>query len=247
VKAWGDCTALVTGGRRGLGRAFAVELERLGCRVLVTSRRPEGEGQLRWDTDEPESTRALLAGLDGQVVDLVVHAAHATPPHTPIVALGAAALAASLSRNVVAAYDLLRGLARRMAREGFGRVLLVGSYAAVIGGVGQAAYIIEKAALEGMARAFSAELAPRGVLVNIVHPAIVDTEAVRERVRPEVLAAYRRRAPAGDLLSPADVVLPSLALLDPRHAGVTGQALAITGGVGSGAALLAPRASEEEP
>jgi 3-oxoacyl-[acyl-carrier protein] reductase len=162
------------------------------------------------------------------------------------VALRPEALAASLGRNVVAAYELLRGAGRRMARRGFGRILVVGSYAAVAGGVGQVAYITEKAALEGMVRAFSAELAPRGVLCNVVHPAIVDTEAVRARVRPELLAAYRRHTPGGRLLSPADVVLPSLALLDPRHAGVTGQALHVTGGAGGGAALLLPDDDEAE-
>ena len=245
MKEWRECTALVTGGRRGLGRAYASELERLGCRVLVTSRQPGGAGELRWDLDDPGSTKQLLAALDGEVVDLVVHAAHAIGPHTPFVAQRAESLAGSLGRNVVAVYDLLRGLARGMMRRQFGRVLLIGSYAAIAGGVGQLAYIVEKSALEGMARALASELAPRGVSVNIVHPAIVDTEAVRERVRPEVLDAYRRLAPSGRLLEPRDVVLPSLGFLDPRHAGVTGQSLPITGGVDLGAALLADERTPE--
>jgi 3-oxoacyl-[acyl-carrier protein] reductase len=239
VKSWNECTALITGGGRGLGRAFAEELERQGCRVHLTRREPGGPNEHRWELDDPSSTQTLLTALRGENVDLVVHAAHAIAPHTPFVAQRAEALEASLRRNVVAAYELLRGLARPMMRQRFGRILLIGSYAAVAGGVGQLAYIVEKMALEGMMRALAAELAPRGVSVNMVHPAIVDTEGVRERVRPEVLKAYQKLAPSGRLLAPADVVLPSLAFLDPRHAGLTGQSLAITGGVDLGGAQLA--------
>ena len=223
MKEWADCTALVTGGRRGLGRAYADELLRLGARVLVTSRTaPDAR---RWDLDDPASTRALLAALPE--VDLLVHAAHAFPPHQPFVALKPDDLARSLGRNVVAPYELLRGVGRRMMRAGFGRVLLVGSHAAAAGAVGQTAYVVEKAALAGLARALSAELASRGVLVNVVHPAIVDTENVRERVAPELLERYQRHAP---LLAPMDVVRASLGLLDPRQRGVTGQELHVTGG-----------------
>jgi NAD(P)-dependent dehydrogenase (short-subunit alcohol dehydrogenase family) len=229
VKPWTDCTALVTGGRRGLGRAYADELARLGARVLVTSRTPAGPGELRWDLDDPASTKELLAAVPE--IDLLVHAAHAFGPHQPLFSLRAEELAASLQRNVVAAYDLLRGVCRRMSRAGFGRVLVIGSLAVTAGFAGQVAYIVEKSALSGLARAFAAELAGKGVLVNVVHPAIVDTENVRERLRPELLEAYRLRAPGGKLLSPADVVLASLALLDPRQEGVTGQSLAVTGGV----------------
>jgi 3-oxoacyl-[acyl-carrier protein] reductase len=226
MKEWSACTALVTGGRRGLGRAYAEELARLGARVLVTSRSAAGDAALRWDLDDPASTRELLAALPE--IDLLVHAAHAFGPHAPMVSLRGDELAAALARNVAAPYDLVRGVARRMMRAGFGRVLLLGSYAAVAGGAGQVAYIVEKSALAGLARALSAELAPRGVLVNVVHPAIVDTENVRERVAPDFLERYTRRAP---LLEPLDVVRASIGLLDPRQRGVTGQALLVTGGI----------------
>lgn len=229
VKDWAQCTALVTGGRRGLGHAYAAELRRLGARTLITSRTPATAGDLRWDMDDPASTRELAAALPE--LDLFIHAAHSFASHQSLFSLRAEELAASMQRNVVAAYELARAVCRRMARAGFGRVLFVGSMAAVAGGIGQVAYIVEKSALAGMARAFAVELARKGVLVNVVHPAIVDTENVRERVAPDVLEAYRRRAPGGKLLSPADVVLASLPLFDPRHEGTTGQSLAVTGGV----------------
>jgi 3-oxoacyl-[acyl-carrier protein] reductase len=237
---WQDCTALVTGGRGGLGRAYADHLRTLGCQVLVTSRHPQGPDELSWDLAAAGATAQLLDALRAReaAVDLLVHAAHAFEPHRLILETTAPELAASLERNVVAVYGLLRGLARAMRRRGFGRVLLIGSLAAVHGGAGQVAYITEKAALEGMMRAFSAEFAGHDVLFNAVHPGIVDTEAVRQRVSLDVLEAWQARVPGRRLLCPQDVVLASVQLLHPGQRGTTGQSLAVTGGVDSAASWV---------
>lgn len=234
-RAWSSCTALVTGGRRGLGRAYADHLRSLGCDVAVTSR--TADDALRWDLSAPESTDHLVRSLGDRTPDLLVHAAHAFAPHQPIVALRPDDFTTSLARNVGSTYALLRAIARRMSRHGFGRILVVGSYAAASGGVGQACYIAEKSAYEGLVRSFSAEFASRGVLVNLVRPGIVDTEHTRDDLRPEVIEAYAQRTVTGRLLDPTEVVIASLGLLDPRQCCLTGQRLDITGGIESGAHL----------
>jgi len=267
TRGFPDCGALVTGGRRGIGRAFAVRLASLGCRVRIATRSPDAAETaetlraiaaaseswaaasgseprppraLPWSLEDAASAKelaAVLAAEDGP--QILIHAAHDIGPHQLIVGTPPEKLAASLHRNVVGAYALCRALCRSMSRQGFGRVLFIGSLAAVLGGQGQVCYVVEKSALEGMMRAFAAELGKKGVLVNLVHPGIVDTENVRERVRPEIREAYASRTAAGRLLSPDDVVFASLGLIDPRQAGVTGQCLRIAGGVDLGAALLA--------
>jgi len=135
-----------------------------------------------------------------------------------------------------------------MSRAGFGRILILGSLASQLGGVGQVAYITEKSALEGLSRAFSSEFAARGVLLNIVHPGIVDTANVRARVDPRVLHAFARRAAGGRLLQVDEVVRAGLALLDPNQCALTGQALRISGGVDSLPGLLhgGPEGAEDD-
>jgi 3-oxoacyl-[acyl-carrier protein] reductase len=251
--------ALVTGGKRGLGRAYAEELARRGCRVIVTSRRPDEPDvqaclaslqarapagsaaplAVAWDMDDPAGDAAVAASLRaaGIDVEILVHAAHVFPPHKLILSTSPDELAQSLRRNVVAPFALCRRLCRPMSRARFGRILFVGSLTASIGGIGQSIYITEKAALAGLVRAFSAELGARDVLVNLVEPGIVDTENVREGVSVQARDAFARRTLMKRLATPEEVVLASIGLLDPDQGFVTGQTLRIAGGSDGGGAF----------
>jgi len=257
VSTWQGRTALVTGGKRGLGRAYAEELARRGCRVIVTSRDPSSADvaacladlraiatsagardplAIRWDMRDPNGDADAFASLRaaGAEVELFVHAAHEFPPHDLILATAPADLAESLRVNVVAPYALCRRICRTMVRARFGRILFVGSLAASTGGVGQVAYITEKSALAGLVRAFAAELGSRNVLVNMVEPGIVDTENVRAAVREEARAAFAKRTLSGRLATAREVVLASIGLLDPEQGFTTGQILRIAGGADGG-------------
>lgn len=252
-----DCRVWVTGGRRGLGHAFAAHFAALGAEVHITSREPGSLGTVEavdslahaarafavahgtqakpvtvhgLEMSDPASLDALVDAIRHHPPHVLVHAAHVFADHVPIVGRKPEDFARGLSTNVVSAYTVLRAAARAMGREGVGRILVVGSFATVKPGLGQVGYVTEKAALEGMVRSFAAEFATRGVHVNIVHPGICDTENVRERVPEVIRDAYAARTTAGRLLTPKEVVLASFSLCDPRHAGITGQSLAITGG-----------------
>jgi NAD(P)-dependent dehydrogenase (short-subunit alcohol dehydrogenase family) len=206
---------------------------------------PEGTPSplaIAWDMETPEDDARAAEALKtaGVEVELFVHAAHVPSPHALVFATKPSELAHSLQCNVVAPYALARRLCRGMARAGFGRVLFVGSLAASLGGKGQAAYVAEKAALEGLARSFAAELGSRGVLVNVIAPGIVDTEGVRERVHPDVTRAFAEHALAGRLARPEEIALAGMSLLDPRQGFITGQVLRVAGGSDLLAAKLGP-------
>jgi 3-oxoacyl-[acyl-carrier protein] reductase len=265
VEAFSKHTALVTGGRRGIGFAFARELARRGARVAITTRDASNvEGRLAelaacspanaappiavpWNMeDDPETAAsAAMTALEalGISVGLFVHAAHVFAPHRLVLATKPEMLARSLEQNVVAPFALARRICRSMGRARFGRVLFVGSLVASIGGEGQSAYIIEKSALEGMARAFASEFGTRGVTVNVIAPGIVDTENVRERVRPEIAEAFAARTHEGRLATPEEIALAGMPFLDPRQGSITGQVLRVAGGADG---LSAERERTEE-
>jgi 3-oxoacyl-[acyl-carrier protein] reductase len=246
--------ALVTGGRRGIGRAFARELARRGSRVVITTRDPRAADvvallaeleasatpgaapplALAWDMEqEPAGAAAAVASSlrdAGITIGLFVHAAHVFSPHELVIATKPESLARSLEKNVVAPYALARQIGRSMARARFGRILFVSSLVASLGGTGQVRYIVEKAALEGMARAFASELGERNVLVNVVAPGLVDTENVRANVDAGVVDAFAARALPRRLATEEEVALAGMALLDPRQGFVTGQVLRVAGG-----------------
>jgi 3-oxoacyl-[acyl-carrier protein] reductase len=238
-------TALITGGRRGIGFAFAKALADRGARVVITTssgdpadtkERLKELGQdplaIRWDVKSKSATDDVIAALDKEslAITLFVHAAHVFSPHALILATKPEDVSSSLSHNVVAPFALARHLARSMSRARFGRMLFVSSLVASIGGMGQSQYIIEKSALEGMARAFATEFGSRDVLVNVIAPGIVDTENVRANVSEDVTKAFAARTLPGRLATTEEVVLAGLPFLDPKQGFVTGQTLRIAGG-----------------
>ncbi|MGO9059646.1 MAG: SDR family oxidoreductase, partial [Candidatus Binataceae bacterium] len=88
-----------------------------------------------------------------------------------------------------------------------------------------------KAALESLVRSLAVELGPRGIRVNAVSAAVVDTDALKAfPQREQMLAEFARRAPLGPALSPAHVADAVFLLCLPEAAMITGQTLVVDGG-----------------
>ncbi len=241
-------SALVTGGCRGLGLAFATELAHRGYRVILTSRHRDGAQcrtalqslpphaaghcAMQWEIGNPDASKALLREVRSQRIRLsvAVHCAYAFMPYAPILTTPPEAFMDGLQSNLGASYALCQALCWHMQKNQGGRVLLVGSWAAALGLPGQVAYCAEKSALEGMMRVFAREFAAVNVLLNMVHPGIIGTENVLAKLDPAVLEKYRRHDPTASLLTPRDIVLASMSLLDPGQRAVTGKSLILDGG-----------------
>jgi 3-oxoacyl-[acyl-carrier protein] reductase len=196
---------------------MASALEELGATVLIASRSPCDANALPWDISDPDSSRRLLSELKvrHQSVNMLVHCAHQFSPARLIPQVSPEEFASSLQTNLVPVYALMRGLARGMYRAGFGRVLLLGSLISVFGGAGKIPYIVEKSAFNGLARGFNAEFGKGNVITRVLHPSLVATEGISERVPASLLEDVARGSEGGQLLSVDEVVRASLALLDP--------------------------------
>lgn len=221
MKPWHECTALVTGGRGNLGRAIASRLQAHGVQVVTTSRTGSDDNDLAWDMQHPESTSALLETLKARqiTVDMLVHCAHVFSPGKLAFQVSADEFQTRLVQNLVPLYELTRQLARSMHRQKHGRVLLMGSLIAINGGAGKISYIVEKNAFNGLAKGFAAELANSDVTFAVLHPSLVDTDNIRERVDERVLAHVAANSDTGQLLNVDQVAEAALTLLDPTLPG----------------------------
>jgi 3-oxoacyl-[acyl-carrier protein] reductase len=117
-----------------------------------------------------------------------------------------------------------------MMKAGFGRVVLLGSVSGSHGIPGHTVYAATKAGLEGFCRALAAEVGSFGVTVNCVAPGFIETPMIAgmpERARKGWLA----RIPVGRLGSPEDVAPLVEYLLSAEASYVTGQTIAIDGGL----------------
>jgi NAD(P)-dependent dehydrogenase (short-subunit alcohol dehydrogenase family) len=107
-----------------------------------------------------------------------------------------------------------------------GRVVLVGSRT-MAGVAGKSQYAATKAALAAMARSWAAELARRGVTVNVVAPGPTRTPMLDDPNRASVPPVV---PPLGRLVEPAEVAALTRFLLEPTGAMVTGQTIVMCGG-----------------
>jgi NAD(P)-dependent dehydrogenase (short-subunit alcohol dehydrogenase family) len=227
---WSEPLAVVTGTSSGIGRAVASHLLAAGWRVHGLDLAPPTLSGERFaahtlDLTDRDALDAWLARSAAPVPHAVVHAAGVLRS----AALGALAPADTdlmWRLHVDAAQRLANALLPRMAEAGAGRFVLVGSR--VWEGIaGRSAYAATKAALHSLGRSWAAEVADRGVTVNVVSPAATRTGMLTD---PQRGPAASRLPPIGRLIEPEEVAQLVAYLLSPAAAAITGQDIAICGG-----------------
>lgn len=237
--------ALITGATGGIGRATALQLARAGFDLILHVRQADerltalqneldalGRNHVSWiaDLTEPNlPTETLREQLRATPATAFVHAAGGTaeglaarPRPNQLDALHAVHVRAF----AVMAAEALRG----MLRARTGRIVAVGSTAALAGNAGQSAYAAVKAALGGYVRSLAREVAARGVTANLVAPGWIETpmtDAILNARGEEI----RAQIPAGRT-GDAGEVAALIAFLCSREAGyITGQTIAVNGGL----------------
>lgn len=249
-------SAVVTGAGRGIGRALALELARLGYPLAVQARTP---GQLF-------DTRAAVEALGGRArvvpgdvtkasaaVELVERAEAELGPVGVAVACAGQAFSAPLLKtkpermtelfevNTLSALHLIQASAQAMIKSGTrGRIVVVASTAAVKGMAYTAAYSATKHAVLGLVRSAALELAPHGITVNALCPGWVDTPMMDETVRniaektkcteAEAKQKIEAMIPLGQVLRPEEVASYLRFIVSDGAGHLTGQALVLDGG-----------------
>lgn len=124
---------------------------------------------------------------------------------------------------------IAKALMRGMIRAKAGRIVAIGSVAALQGNPGNAAYAASKGALISYCRTLAIETAKRGVTVNVIAPGFIDTDMMAP------YAAYRdtmeKQIPAGRFAKPEDIAGLAAFLMSEPAAYMTGTVLPIDGGL----------------
>ncbi|EFV11920.1 SDR family oxidoreductase [Segniliparus rugosus] len=199
-------TALVTGANRGIGKAFAQELLRLGAaKVYAAARDPEtvayeGVVPLALDVTDPAAI-AAAAEAAGEASVLVNNAGFLVP--TPPLTASLDEARKLLEVNFLGTWAVTQAFAPVIVRNGGGAVvnmLSVASWAS--GAIDTAGYAASKAAQWAVTNALRRALAPQGVRVVGVHVGWVDTDlasgVAAEKTSPEDVARIALRGLAED-------------------------------------------------
>jgi 2-dehydro-3-deoxy-D-gluconate 5-dehydrogenase len=224
-------TALVTGARRGIGRAAATALASAGAEVIGASA-SAGEGDefrsFRCDFSDREAVYALVAELPP--IDILVLNA-GTIERKPAAEHGDEIWDRVLEVNLTAPFILARELGRKMVERGSGKIVFVASLLSFQGGVTVPGYAASKGGVAQLTKALANEWAGRGVNVNAIAPGYIATDNTAALQRDETRSRQiLERIPAGRWGLPDDLGGAFVFLSSAASDYVNGAVIPVDGG-----------------
>lgn len=231
--------ALVTGASRGIGKSIAIALARCGADVAVNYGTRETEARetcaeikelgrrtiaIAADVSVAADVARLVETVESELgpVAILVNNAGVTRPQ-PIDEITEQDWDEILAVNLKSAFLVTQAVLPKMLSAGWGRIINLSSVAAQLGGVVGPHCAASKAGVIGLTHSYAHLLANRGVTVNAIAPALVETEMVTSNpnARPDLIPVGR----FGTVDEAADA-----AVMLARNGYITGQTINVNGG-----------------
>jgi NAD(P)-dependent dehydrogenase (short-subunit alcohol dehydrogenase family) len=240
--------ALVTGSTRGIGRAIAGRMAEQGASVIISSRKTEACTTTAADfaasghdvfaqacdiASKDDLSRLVEATLKryGRIDILICNAA-TSPVRGPSYDVSDELWAKIMGTNVQSTFWLCNMVLPQMAARGEGAVIVISSIVAMYGAPQIGIYAVSKAAEIQLVRNLAMEWGSRGIRVNTIAPGLIKTDLSRGYWQePERQQAAERRIPLRRIGDPDDIAGIAVALCAPAGRFVTGQVLAVDGGM----------------
>ena len=237
-------TAIVTGASRGIGRGIATLLASRGAHVIAGARAENAADTVA--EIQQAGGRADLASVDvtdAHSVDTLVSSTLERHGRIDILVNNAGIARDTLmlrmkrgdwddvlATNLTSAFTTVQAVLKPMIKQRGGRIISISSVVGETGNAGQANYAASKAGLIGFSKALARELASRNITVNVVTPGLIATDmtkAISEKAQGDWASAI----PLGRLGTPADVAAAVCFLASDEASYITGQVLAVNGGM----------------
>jgi 3-oxoacyl-[acyl-carrier protein] reductase len=135
-----------------------------------------------------------------------------------------------IATNLTAAFTCAQAVVRPMMKQRSGRIISISSVVGQMGNAGQANYAASKAGIIGLSLALARELASRNITVNVVAPGLIETDMTRA-ITDKAQGEWTSQIPLGRMGTAADVAAAVCFLASDEAAYITGQVLAVNGGM----------------
>jgi 3-oxoacyl-[acyl-carrier protein] reductase len=241
--------ALVTGAGRGIGRAVALELAKRGATVIVNENSNEdaahaatevvetinGAGgqasAIQADVSKYHEAEALIrTSLDRHgKLDILVNNAGIVRFNL-IMMMKEEEWDAVINTNLKGAWNCSKFAVKAMLRNRYGRIVNMSSVSGIMGQAANVNYSASKAGLIGLTKALAREVAPRQITVNAVAPGFIDI-GMSHHFSPEIAADLLKQVPFGMPGNAQDVANAVAFLASDEASYITGQVLAVDGGL----------------
>ena len=239
--------AFVTGAMGGLGTSICQELAKAGHKV-VAAYHPEFDKPDEWtkemaaagfkdficvsgDISSFDSCAAMVAEAEAKAgpIDILVNNAGITRDRM-FAKMELSQWDAVIATNLTSLFNMTKQVSAKMAERGWGRIINISSLNGVKGQAGQTNYSAAKAGVIGFSKALAAELAAKGVTVNVIAPGYVATEMVMA-IKPEILQGIIEGVPIKRLTKPEEIGAACAYLASDLAGFMTGATMNINGGL----------------
>ena len=246
-----DKIVLVTGGGTGIGRAIALSFAKEGARVAVSGRREAplqetvaamegGEGMaLVADVSLGDDVKKMvqrIVSVWGRL-DILVNNAATIVSRTNLADTSISDWDRMIDVNVKGVFLCCKEALAHMEKQGAGSIVNIASVSGQRGQPSNSAYSTTKGAILNMTRSLAVDYGRKGIRINSVSPALVDTEMARTRLKPgedwdeRAAREWIPNYPLGRLGKPEDVAQGVLFLASEDASWITGIDLLIDGGL----------------
>ncbi|MGE0814761.1 MAG: 3-oxoacyl-ACP reductase FabG [Vicinamibacterales bacterium] len=244
MKRFEGQVALVTGASRGIGRAIACRLAAEGAVVAAAARGDHARAVvdeivaaggraevLSLDVTDSEAAAAAVSGVAAAHgrLDVLVCNAGITRDQL-MLRMKRADWDDVIATNLTAAFVLSQAALKPMLKQRRGRIVAISSVVGQMGNAGQANYAASKAGLIGFCKSLAREVGSRNVTVNVVAPGFVETDMTKA-VDEATQKQWAAQIPLARLGTPEDIAAAVGFLASDEAAYITGQVLAVNGGM----------------
>ncbi|MEI6606491.1 MAG: 3-oxoacyl-[acyl-carrier-protein] reductase [Verrucomicrobiota bacterium] len=246
MQRFANKTAVITGGGRGIGQEIARALAAEGAKVAVVSRSAAscGKAAEEINTEYPGAATAYAVdvadhaavqdlakriGEDLGSVNILVNNAGVTRDGL-LMRMKEEDWDTVLDTNLKGAFNTVKAFMRVLMKAEDPRIINIASVIGLIGNAGQTNYSASKAGLIGFTKAVARELAGRAVTCNAVAPGFITTDMTAE-LPQAVRDAVLQKIPLGSFGDTADIAAIVTFLASPAARYITGQVIAVDGGM----------------
>ncbi|HIL11614.1 MAG TPA: 3-oxoacyl-[acyl-carrier-protein] reductase [Candidatus Latescibacteria bacterium] len=238
--------AVVTGGSRGIGRAIALRLAAEGADLAICVRNVEAAGAVateieglarrclvrQVDVANAQQASELIEATIGELgrLDVLVNNAGITRDGL-LMRMKEEDWDEVLAINLKGAFNCAKAAVRPMLKARGGRIINITSVVGLQGNAGQANYAASKAGLIGLTKSLARELASRGITANAVAPGLVPDTGMTGELAEDIQEQMLAGVPLGRAGTPEDVAHAVAFLASEQAAYITGQVLAVDGGM----------------
>ena len=240
-----DKVTVITGSARGIGFALATAFGAAGAKVMVIDLAPEAvdaavqklrdQGSQAWGYVGNVTDSAMMEELFARVVaehgslDVLINNAGVTRDNL-MLRMKEEEWQLVMDINLKGSFICTQKAFKHMMKARKGSIVNIASVIGLMGNAGQANYAASKGGMIAFTKSCAKEFASRGVRVNAVAPGFIETEMTAS-LPAEVVAAYAKAIPLAKMGSPLDVAKLCLFLASNESAYITGQTIAVDGGL----------------